>query len=242
MALHVPVALDPVAALRLRIARRQGGRLREIVARWWGEQGLAEHPATVGKRIALALLEHPRIVDKLAGIAVLEHQLADHLRTADLPAFASLFESGAVDDARIVDPFAVGVLGTLLRRVRGRGEAARALAAWRQSDNKWQRRAACVAFTTVAPQGDRAVAGLAQLVFTMCSTVVWSLDPADQSAVAWLLCELSRAEPTRVEGFVRRHARFMTLECVRHAVAKLSATRQHDILAHWKRATTLRRR
>jgi 3-methyladenine DNA glycosylase AlkD len=106
----------------------------------------------------------------------------------------------------------------------------------------WQRRAACVAFTAVAPQGDAALPGVVQLIFSLCSTVVWSPDSIDQTAVGWLLRELSRAEPTRVEAFVRRHARFMSRECVRQAVEKLPAARQQDLLAHWKRATTLRKR
>jgi 3-methyladenine DNA glycosylase AlkD len=102
----------------------------------------------------------------------------------------------------------------------------------------WQRRAACVAFTAVAPQGD---AVIVQLIFTLCSTVVWSPESIDQTAVGWLMRELSRAEPTRVEAFVRRHARFMSRECVRQAVEKLPVARQHDLLAHWKRATVLRK-
>jgi 3-methyladenine DNA glycosylase AlkD len=125
--------------------------------------------------------------------------------------------------------------------VRGRGDIARTLATWRNSEIMWQRRAACVAFTAVAPQGDAALPQLAQLIFTVCSTVVWSVERVDQTAVGWLLRELSRAEPTRVEAFVRRHARFMSRECVRQAIEKLPAARQNDLIAHWRRATTLSR-
>jgi hypothetical protein len=236
-----PMALDPVADLRPRIRGRQGAALRKVVLRWWDDQELGEHPAAVGKRIALALLQHRTVADKTAGILVLEELLADHLRTSDLPAFAALFEHHWLRDARVVDGFGMRVLGTLLRRVRGRAEAARALAQWRLAGTRWQRRAACVGFTALAPQGDTALPGLTQLVFTVCSTVVWSADRVDQTAVGWLLCELSRGEPTRVEAFIRRHARFMSRECVRHAVGKLPAQRQQPLLAHWKRATTLRR-
>jgi hypothetical protein len=236
-----PLALDPVAELRPRIRGRQGAALRRVVLRWWADQELAEHPAAVGKRVALALLEQRSVAEKSAGILVLEELLADHLRTGDLPAFAALFEHARLTDGRVVDGFGMRVLGTLLRRVRGRAEAARALSQWRLADTCWQRRAACVAFTALAPQGDTALPGFTQLVFTVCSSVVWSPDRVDQTAVGWLLCELSRGEPTRVEAFIRRHARFMSRECVRHAVGKLPVTRQQGLLAHWKRATTLRR-
>lgn len=235
--------LDPVADLRRRLRRRtQVARsLRSLVDCWWSDHALAEHPAAVGKRIALALLEQKRLDEKLAGILVLEELLADHMRASDLPAFAELFPRGHLAEGTVVDAFGVKVLGTLLHRVRGRADVARALAQWRSAESPWQRRAACVAFTTLAPQGDVAVAGLAQLIFTVCSAVVWSPERIDQTAVGWLLRELSRAEPTRVEAFVRRHARFMSRECARQAVFRLSTARQHELLAHWKRATMLRR-
>lgn len=237
--------LDPVADLHRRLRRRRARQssrsARAIVLRWWSDHGLGEHPAAVGKRIALALLEQKASEDKLAGILVLEELLADHLRGGDLPAFADLFVRHRLADGSVVDAFAVKVLGTLLRRVRGRGDVARALAQWRSAPAPWQRRAVCVAFTALAPQGDAAFPGFAQLVFTVCSAVVWSPERSDQTAVGWLLHELSRAEPTRVEAFVRRHARFMSRECARHAVERLPAARQQDVLAHWKRATSLRR-
>ena len=169
--------LDPVADLHRRLRRRRTRQVirpsRGIVLRWWSEHGLIEHPAAVGKRIALALLEQKATEDKLAGIFVLEELLADHLRGSDLPAFEELFAQHRLADASIVDAFGMKVLGTLLRRVRGRGDVARALALWRSAGSPWQRRAACVAFTVLAPQGDAACPGFAQLVFTVCSAVVW---------------------------------------------------------------------
>jgi len=234
--------LDPIADLRrrMRLARRTTTRsLRALVLRWWSDHALAEHPAAVGKRIALALLEQKPVETQLAGILVFEELLADHMRASDLTAFAELFEDGALAEGSVVDAFAVKVLGTLLHRVRGRSDCARVLASWRNAETAWQRRAACVAFTALAPQGDAALPGLARTIFTLCSTVVWSPERIDQTAVGWLLRELSRAEPTRVEAFVRRHARFMSRECARHAVDRLPAVRQQDLLAHWKRATSL---
>ncbi|HSD89948.1 MAG TPA: DNA alkylation repair protein [Kofleriaceae bacterium] len=267
--------LDPVADLRRRLSRDGGGSertrsapaaaaLRSIVRRWWSDHGLASHPATVGKRVALALIDHPPVAElaaissqargtrrhlgarprrllQLSGIIVLHELLADHLRASDLPRFAEMFAHGAFDDAAIVDAFGVKVLGTLLGRVRGRAEAARLLAQWRTADTVWQRRAACVAFTVLAPQGDSAHATLAQQIFALCGAVVWSPERLDQTGVGWLLRELSRAEPTRVEAFVRRHARFMSRECITDAIDRLAVDRQRDLLAAWKRATTIRR-
>ena len=244
MAAKARLALDPVADLGRRLAQRRDAApaaLRGCVLRWWRDQDLAEHPAAVTKRIAIALLEREDAEAKLAAIVLLHELLADHLRASDLVAFEPLFATGALADAAVVDSFGVKVLGTMLSRVRGRFEVARALAAWRNAETMWQRRAACAAFTVLAPQGDAACAGLTQLIFTLCSTVVWSPEQGDQTAVGWLVRQLSRAEPTRVEAFVRHHARFMSRECVRQAVEALPAARQKDLLAHWRRATTLRR-
>jgi 3-methyladenine DNA glycosylase AlkD len=238
-ATKVSDALDPVADLRRRLPKRGRRSVRAVTLQWWRDQRLAEHPAVVGKRIALALVEQRSTELRNAGIVALSELLAEDLRVGDVPAFGGLVEG--LTDGAVVDAFAIKVLGTLLRRVHGRPDVARALAQWRLAESAWQRRAACVAFTTLASRGDSALPGLPQLVFTLCSTVLWSRDRADQTAAGWLLRELSRAEPTRVEAFVRRHARFMSREAIRHAIEKLPASRQEDLLAHWKRATTLPR-
>lgn len=242
MAAKARLALDPVADLSRRLARRRAASPRACILTWWTDHGLGEHPPVVGKRIALALLEHTRADARQAGIVVLHELLTEHLRVSDLPSFEAMFARGALADGSLVDSFGVKVLGTMLHRVRGRGEVARGIAAWRSADTMWQRRAACVAFTAVAPQGDAALPGVVQLIFTLCSTVVWSPESVDQTAVGWLLRELSRAEPTRVEAFVRRHARFMSRECVRQAIEKLPAARHGELLEHWNRATMLRKR
>jgi hypothetical protein len=223
--------LDPVADLDQRLARSHAG-LRTCVTRWWREHGLVDHPAAVGKRIALALVERRR---SEAGIFVLSELLADELRVADLPAFARLFAEGHLADAIVADGFAVRVLGKLLGRVRGRAEVARRLVEWREAETVWQRRAACVAFGELAAQAD---AQLSRSILTLCASVLWSIDRQDQTAVGRLLCALSRAEPARVGAFFRRHARLMSRECAKLAVERLPD--RDELLAHHRRATTIR--
>jgi hypothetical protein len=171
---------------------------------------------------------------------ILDELLGDQLRGDDLPAFARLFAGGHLAGQSIVDRFGAKVLGALVERAPGRAEIARAIAQWRLAGTAWQRRAACLAFTGLAPHGDRALPGLGELVLSVCGTMVWSHERLDQTAVGWVLRELSRAEPLRVEAFVRRHARLMSRECARCAVARLPADRRADLLAHHRRATTLR--
>lgn len=248
--------LDPVADLKRRLGRA-APRYRRVIARarglalstvrtcvrvWWRDHELGDHPATVGKRIALALLEQPIAEDKLAGILVLQEMLGDQLRGADLPAFARLFADGHLADGDLVDGFCVRVLVTLLDREPGRAEVVRGIAQWRNADTMWQRRAACVSFTSLAARGDRAVPGVTAVILGVCATVVWSHERFDQTAVGWVLRELGRAQPVRVEGFFRRHAHLMSRECARMTVARLPAARRGELLTHHKRVTTIARR
>jgi DNA alkylation repair enzyme len=228
------VPIDPVADLRRRLARSDRARVRSCVLAWWADHGFAETPAAVGKRVALALIEQPPTETKLAGILIFQELL--DLRAADLAAFGRLFSHGHLADASVVDWFAVKVLATLLDRTHGRAEAVRTIAHWRNADTAWQRRAACLAFTRLAADGG----DIAETIVTVCATVVWSHERVDQTAVGALLRELSRAEPARVETFFRKHALLMSKECARAATAKFPPERRKDLLAHHKRATSLR--
>jgi hypothetical protein len=233
--------IDPVADLKRRLTSTPSARLRACVHAWWTEHGLGQHPAAVGKRVAIALIEQAAIADKLAGIIVLHELLGPQLRAADLPAFARLFTDGHLADSAVVDRFCVKVLVTLVDRATGRRDVARGLAQWRTAETVWQRRAACLAFVKIAPQGEAALAGLTELVLTTCATVVWSHERLDQTAVGWILREISRAEPVRVEQFFRRHALLMSRECARFALARFPAEQRTELLAYHKRVTSLQR-
>ena len=78
------------------------------------------------------------------------------------------------------------------------------------------------------------------MIFAICASVVWSIDPIDQQSVAVLLRELSRWSPDRVEEFFIRYCRFMSKACARTTVSRYSPARRGELLAHHKRATTIR--
>lgn len=229
---------DPVTATGFHGVPIQ--KVKTCVRTWWSEHGLDGHPASVGKRVAIALIEQPMIEEKLAGVLVLQDLLGSHLRATDLPAFARLFAAGHLAEWNVVDWFIMKVLVTLVDRPQGRREVVRAIAAWRTADTVWQRRAACLAFVKIAARGDTASPGLVDTVLSICGNVVWSIEKHDQTAVGCILGELARAEPSRVEAFFRRHALLMTKECARYAAAKFPAALRAELLAHHKRATSLR--
>jgi hypothetical protein len=236
-------ALDPLADLLRRSTRLRGaprGAFAACVRAWWREHELATHPTVVGKRIALLLLEQPRTEPKLAAIALLTQQLGDHLCESDLAAFERLFVDGHLAEPVVVDGFSLQVLGMLLAREPERTEVARVIAGWREAETDWQRRAACLAFSALAARSTEVVPQELDRAFALCAAVVWSPGDVDQTAVGAALRELGRVVPERVEAFVRRHARLMSKECARASVARLPADVRAELLAHHKRATSLR--
>jgi hypothetical protein len=232
---------DPLADLRRRLgrARRPPGQVRAIVRRWWRDQSFGDLPDAVGKRVACALLEQRPPAGKLAAIYVLGDLLAEQLRPSDLATFARLYGLGHLASDAINDAFATTVLGALLARDASRTEVLRALAAWREAPTADQRRAACMALATLAARGD-AVPGVVDAILLVCSAVVWSPNETDHLAVGEVMRALSLAEPVCVEAFFRRYARFMSPACARRAVSRLPSATRRELLAHHKRATTLR--
>ena len=219
-------------------------RVREHLEDWWPVHGFDKVPAVVGKRIACALIGRAKLASKIAGIALLESPLEP--RTPDLVAFGELLVSGAfgddaTHDANLVDWFAAKVIAPLVDRAGGpttpgRLAVARVLVDWAGSPSATQRRCACRALVPHA--GDRTYAPLVLLV---CGMTVWSHEPADQLQVGALLKALASVEPRRVEAFVRRIAHLMSKPAIRSAPEPFAVALRTELLAHWKRATRVRR-
>ncbi len=247
-----PLGEDPIRDLEARLTRRGGdprfgahwsrrettrrARIREHLDAWWLHHGFDKHPATVGKRIALALIARPQLESKIAGIAVLA-RLGDQLRAADLASFAALLAAGQLDQPNLIDWFATKIVAPLLDQPANRAVLARWLVEWAGQGSPAHRRCACHALVPHAH--DR---GLAPLILLVCGTAVWSLEPTDQAIVGLLLKQLAHVEPRRVEAFVRRVAHLMNKACIRTATERFGVALRTELLVHWKRATRIRRR
>lgn len=240
-------ALDPVADLRRRLAREAPSSLpaiRRITRAWWKRHGFAEQiaaagSAEVGKRVGMILVAQRGYACKRAGLVVLGELVGEHLHSLDLDALAALLRDGHLAEPTLVEAFAVRVLGRVLARDDGRTRAIYDLAQWRHAERAWQRHAMCLAFTVIVPRA-QAIAGLTEIALAICASVVWSIDPIDQAAVAWLVRDLSLVEPERVALFFVRYCRFMSRASARTAVSRYSHARRAELLAHHRRATTLR--
>ena len=246
-------ALDPVADLERRLDRGVGQDVAchaecdpHVVAR---ARFLADHPATVGKRIALALIEKRR--------APLQARRDLRARAARGP--AALRRSGRVrapvrrrSSVRRSSGRARGrrslrharALATMLER-EPRSHGGRALA---------RHVAACRHdLGSAAPPASRSSAShraldaefLASTILAVCGTVVVVCTSANDQTACGDACSgevLRVPEPARVEAFFVRHARFMPRPCALTCVAKLPEHKRSGAgatVAHHKRATTI---
>jgi nicotinamide riboside kinase/3-methyladenine DNA glycosylase AlkD len=193
--------------------------IREAVHEWAGRD-----PDPPGMReAALALLGRPLAEEKLAGILIFQEVLlpagaVDPDR--DLPAIAARFDDGSIADWNTTDWLCVRVLGPLI--AGGGRPVARQVADWVNGGSLWRRRAAAVSFVPIAAAGDGLFEGLADLVLEVCADLVGDPERFSQTAVGWLLRELSDAEPERVFGFLGRRRGEMSREAVRMAAGRLS--------------------
>jgi 3-methyladenine DNA glycosylase AlkD len=193
--------------------------VREAVHAWFEEERLRERlSAGQQKDLALLLLEENYTEDKLAGVLFLQEILlpAGALNwDPDLPRFARLFDLGYIRDWGICDWFCVKVLGPLVEQ---QGEAcARAIFNWRDADSLWRRPASVVAFVNLAKHGEGNFVGFTEMVLDNCTQLLGSRERFAQTAVGWVLRELSHSDEGRVVGFVEANLDRFSREALKNA-------------------------
>ena len=167
--------------------------------------------------LAIGLLHERHSEDKLAGVLLLAEHLLGDLGPDDLPLLARPLDDGAVADWNVCDWYAVKVLAPLCRRD---GEQfARPLATWsRDGATLWTRRAPAAAFATLAPKPEP-FAGFTELCVDVCEALAPDGERFAQTAIGWLLRELSKQRPDVVLAFVADHD--LSTEARRMATAKI---------------------
>ena len=158
---------------------------------------------------ALAQFEREFSEDKLVGVLLLAEHLMDRLDAGVVPRLAEPFERGWIADWSTCDWYCVKVLGKVIERDP---DAAPAVAAWRDAESLWQRRAAAVSFVYLVPKGLHHA-----LVLRVCRANV--RDPARfmQTSVGWALGEMRKSDPDAVDAFLAKHSARMSSEARRRA-------------------------
>ena len=193
--------------------------IRQAVHAWCGA---APDPAEL-RRAALELLEQPVAEQKLAGILVMQELLlpaGDLTAGRDLAPLAQCFDRGHIADWNTTDWLCVRVLGPLiLREGRPAGDI---LAGWTDAPSMWRRRAAAVSFVPVVLAGTESVSWLIETVLGVCGRLVGEDARFIQTAIGWVLRDVSNDSPDRVAEFLTAHQSELSRESLRMAAARLS--------------------
>ena len=114
---------------------------------------------------------------------------------------------------------------------------ASAISAWRTSEPLWQRRASCVAFVLSATGGYASGPELFDIIVQSCKALVEDSERFAQTAVGWVMREMSQLDRGRVIAFAEAQAGRMSREAMRSITAKMPARDKKRLLALHSRAT-----
>jgi 3-methyladenine DNA glycosylase AlkD len=186
-------------------------------------QGLAELDHAAKLSVAIDWLAQPWSEDKLAGILLIAEHLERTLEDADVAVLARPFEQGHIADWNVCDWMCVKAIHRYVTRADGAADRGRAvaIAAWRDADSLWQRRAAVVSFVNLASRGDANFPGFTDLLLEACAANIRYPYRFAHTGPGWALRELSLAAPERVRAFVDSHPE-ISPEGRRMALARLT--------------------
>ena len=169
------------------------GGIRKAVGDWTAQHRLG--PVDL-REAAFELLARSLAEDKLAGILLMQEHLAPIGEISwrrDLPRLAEVFDQGHIWEWNTCDWLCVRVLGPMIES--GGPSCAEAVVGWRHAPGLWRRRASVVTFENLAGKPEKTSAGMVGQLLDTCQVLVADPERFSQTAVGWVLRELSRSEP-----------------------------------------------
>ena len=100
-----------------------------------------------------------------------------------------------IEDWEVCDQLAMGVIGELVAQDQDRVET---LVKWARSDNRWRRRAALAASTSLNQKGRKD----ADAALRICAPVMTDGDKMIEKALGWALREASKSDAVAVASFL----------------------------------------
>ena len=184
-------------------------KVAAITGEWRRAHNLAQRTLREQLNIAAALVREDFAEDKFAGAILMQKYLVGRGCDGDiLSAAEKLFSGGAFYDWSTTDWFCVRVLAPVLKN--GGMQTAKRLSGWKTSPNLWQRRASLVPFRAVA--GDETYHAL---IGRAISTLVVERERFIQTAIGWLLSDISKTHPQTASRMFERHRAKMSSEILR---------------------------
>ncbi|HOW86879.1 MAG TPA: DNA alkylation repair protein [Candidatus Aminicenantes bacterium] len=185
---------------------------------------------TVEEAMALCdiLFEEPELEPKAVGSLVLGRFKASFppslfaraknwLAADRLPGWAS------------VDVFAPGCLGAFLERYPA---YVGKIKTWAGHSNRWVRRASLVSFIKLARKAEFQPA-----IYEISASIFGDEDDLIQKANCWLLREAGKADPVRLESFLRRHGPAIPRTTLRYAIERFPPEKRQELLRDTKKLT-----
>jgi len=186
--------------------------IRERLAQWRKEFGIATWDKHDQLRIALQLFDSTVAEDKLAGILFLQEYLYDQFEWQTLLAkYGPIYSNGLIFDWNTCDWFCVRVLGPTI--ANNGLPCAKAITGWNQAENLWQARSSVVAFVPVSADNR-----YQSLIYKSCHLLIQRDERFAKTAVGWILRDLSKNDKDGVQEFVETHLESFSLESVRNAL------------------------
>lgn len=172
------------------------------------------------------LFEEPQLEPKAVGSLVLFR-----FRTSFPPSLFARAKGWLAADKlpgwASVDVFAPGCLGAFLERYPAYVEK---IKAWAGHPNRWVKRASLVSFIKLA----RKPAYQAP-IYEISASIFGVDDDLIHKANGWLLREAGKADPVRLEKFLRRHGPAIPRTTLRYAIERFPVDKRQALLQETKR-------
>ncbi|MGD1917843.1 MAG: DNA alkylation repair protein [Pleurocapsa sp.] len=187
-------------------------QVASLVKEWYLNHNLKQYTIHVQLALCCDLIESSFAEDKFAGTIYLQKYLSKKIDYQELLAECnSWFEQGCFFDWSTTDWFCTRVLDPII--VKNGTSAAEIIAHWRHSENFWQRRASIVSFRH--PSADEQYHPLIELII---DDLVREDKRFIQTAIGWVLADMSKKYPNKVEVIFRRYMKQLNKEIIdRHA-------------------------
>ncbi|MCB1043193.1 MAG: DNA alkylation repair protein [Acidobacteria bacterium] len=192
---------------------------RKHTAAWLSEHGILDETVNRQMAICTELMASRYAEDKLAALLWLAEHLLPRLEHGrDLATIAEWFDAGYIADWNVTDWFCVKLLGPWM--ARGGLPMAEQLVTWTKATSLWRRRAGVVSFVPYIKKAEP-FGGYVAKALEACHQLVLGNDRFEQTAVGWLLRDLSHVRAQDVRKFLDDHRASMSAEALRTAQAKL---------------------
>ena len=178
------------------------------VSRWRADEGIGELPHGEQLEIACDLIREEKAEDKFAGIFYIQKYLLNRISPdVLLESFSPLYEQEAFCNWSTTDWFCIRVLDPLI--MKSEDTVAREIGSWYKSGNLWQRRSSVVSFRGSAKENKHMA-----IIKRNIASLVKEDERFIQTAIGWLVSDLSRCYPGEASDIVSEHFSDLSYEVI----------------------------